>query len=82
MNKEGHSVAMELNKFLMNFSPYVICSDNGGEFKDDELKELFDKQLILQNFSKPYTPRTNGCVERLVRDFAQYAFKITLDKKT
>ena len=50
------------------FSPLVWCSDNGGEFKNSELKELFKECNIIQKISKPYTPRTNGKVERLVRD--------------
>jgi transposase InsO family protein len=39
-------------------------SDNGGEFVNDDYKEFFKKEGIHQTTGAPYTPQSQGIVER------------------
>ena len=39
-------------------------SDNGGEFNNNPLKEIFIDKGITHEFSTAYTPQTNGIAER------------------
>ncbi|GJW45043.1 retrovirus-related pol polyprotein from transposon TNT 1-94 [Tanacetum coccineum] len=41
-----------------------IRTDNGTEFRNDELESFCDEKGIFQNFSSPYTPVQNGVAER------------------
>lgn len=40
-------------------------SDNGGEFFNDEFESMLRKEGILPEFGAPYTPETQGVVERV-----------------
>ena len=44
--------------------PLSVSSDNGSEFKNNQIKTYFEKLKIAQNFSSPYRPRTQGLIER------------------
>ena len=39
-------------------------SDNGGEFNNNLLNEIFVAKDIVHEFSTTYTPQTNGIAER------------------
>ena len=57
------------NAFMQNWVghygvPQVVISDNGGEFRNDLLKEAFDQLGIEHRFTSARTPQTNGYVER------------------
>ena len=39
-------------------------SDNGREFKNEDFEEFLRKEGIVQNFGAPYTPESQGLVER------------------
>jgi hypothetical protein len=41
-----------------------IRTDNGTEFKNNDLESFCDEKGISQNFSSPYTPEQNGVAER------------------
>ena len=43
--------------------PNIIISDNGSEYKNHIIKEYCDNNKILQIFSSPRHPRTNGVIE-------------------
>ena len=49
---------------MCGFVRYMI-TDNGGEFRNQEVAQLLGKKLgIQQRFTAPYSPQTNGLVER------------------
>ena len=41
-----------------------VRSDNGSEFKNTRIDELYDEFGIRHQFSAKYTPQSNGLVER------------------
>ena len=42
----------------------VICCDNGTAFRSGAMKEACDQMNVSINFSAPYSPKTNGAIER------------------
>ena len=42
-----------------------VRSDNGSEFKNTRIDELYDEFRIRHEFSAKYTPQSNGLVERM-----------------
>ncbi|GKC96523.1 retrovirus-related pol polyprotein from transposon TNT 1-94, partial [Tanacetum coccineum] len=50
-----------------------IRSDNGTEFRNHKLEDLYDENGISQNFSSPCTPEQNGVVERRNRTLIEAA---------
>ena len=64
-NKEGSTIARELQKIFANGStPKVLQSDNGSEFKNKQMEDLSKQHSITQVFSKSYTPQSQGGIER------------------
>jgi transposase InsO family protein len=68
-NKENKQVVAATSRILrrMKPKPASFRSDNGSEFKSKEFQELMNKQKIKQVFSLPFTPQSNGGVERVNR---------------
>lgn len=64
-----------IEKFLMelpilvpgwsNQNTSVFMTDNGGEFVNRELSDVFVKHRVRHNTTSPYTPTTNAVAERL-----------------
>ena len=50
-----------------------IRTDNGTEFKNQDLECFCDEKGISQNFSSPYTPEQNGVAERRNRTLIEAA---------
>ena len=46
-----------------------ILTDNGSEFKNQEMKQVCENLAIKHIFSPVYTPETNGCLEGWHRFF-------------
>ena len=44
--------------------PKIILTDQGSNFKSKLLKELYEMVNIQSITTSPYTPQSNGCVER------------------
>lgn len=44
--------------------PKIILTDQGSNFKSQLLKELYEMVNIQGITTSPYTPQSNGCVER------------------
>ncbi|GJZ31537.1 retrovirus-related pol polyprotein from transposon TNT 1-94 [Tanacetum coccineum] len=53
-----------------------IRTDNGTEFRNQELKNFCDEKGISKNFSSPYTPEQNGVAERNNRTLIEAARKM------
>ena len=42
----------------------VLLSDGGKEFDNGQVREILEKEGIIQRLTVPYTPEQNGCSER------------------
>jgi hypothetical protein len=67
--KYASSVVKELRQWW-SFSgkPDILQSDNGPEFAAGEVKDFCREWGVRKCHSRPYTPQTNGAVERANRD--------------
>lgn len=50
---------------LVHGPPRRLLTDNGGEFRNDLLKEVCEQLETKRIFTSPYHPQTDGVVERL-----------------
>lgn len=76
--KEKSEVADKLKQFLAETKTtgHVVkelLSDNGGEFDNKEVKEILQREGIIQRLTMPYTPQQNGCSERENRTVVETA---------
>jgi transposase InsO family protein len=53
--------------FAIHGQPYVMVSDNGTVFVNDEFKSYWGQNGIFQKFIAPGHPATNGLAERNVQ---------------
>ena len=53
----------------------VFQSDNGSEFRNQEVNDFLSTQGIKQVFSHPYTPQSQGSVERNIGSFKRQLYK-------
>jgi transposase InsO family protein len=62
--KTGANIAILLSKlFLSGDIPDILHSDNGMEFKNNEVSQVCDEFHVRQVFGKGYSPQTQGFVE-------------------
>ena len=47
--------------------PNCFHSDNGSQFRSSEFREFCERKTIKQTFSPPYSPSSNGQIERLFK---------------
>ena len=68
-DKTSRSCADAMDKILASLPslPDTIISDNGGEFKGGPFRELLCQYGVKQKFVTPYSPQSNGLVERVNR---------------
>ena len=45
----------------------VLRSDNGGEYRNEEMKRFCKNKMIKQEFTVPHNPEQNGMAERMNR---------------
>lgn len=60
------AIALDEAEIMLPFSIEVMYSDNGKEFKGAFKRDCLRKG-IKQSHTKPYTPRTNGKAERVIK---------------
>lgn len=60
------AICLDEALLMMPFTIHCMYSDNGKEFKG-AFKALCKAQGIDQGFTKPYTPKTNGKAERVIK---------------
>jgi transposase InsO family protein len=71
--KEKSDAVTEIVKFKTKFEKQTnkkikkLITDGGGEFCNNALGELLEKEGIQHNVSPPYTPQHNGMAERANR---------------
>lgn len=63
-NKEAKTVSLAIENIFKQVKPKVFQSDNGSEFKSNEMAELSKKMGVRQHFSRSYTPQSQGAVEK------------------
>jgi transposase InsO family protein len=51
----------------------TIRSDNGTEFKNTQVEDFLDEEVIKHEFSAPYTSKQNGVAERKNRTLIEIA---------
>lgn len=62
--KTGANIAILLSKlFLSGDIPDILHSDNGKEFKNNEVSQVCNEFHVRQVFGKGYSPQTQGFVE-------------------
>jgi len=62
----------------MNIKIVRILTDNGSPFRSRAFRALCVKLGIKQKFTRPYTPRTNGKVERMIQTLLrEWAYRFT-----
>jgi len=60
------SIALDEVLIMFPFDIEVMYSDNGKEFKG-AFKRLCKQKAITQQHTRPYTPKTNGKAERVIK---------------
>lgn len=79
-NKSAELVAYELQNIIYREGiPEVIQSDRGSEFLNDKMAELCNKFGIKQNNSLPYSPQSNGQIERLNKSLKESIYSYLTD---
>jgi hypothetical protein len=78
-DKSAESVNEALQEILAEIGgdPVEILTDNGAEFTNGDWKKLLASRRIAHRLSAPYTPRTNGVLERFHR-FLNEQLRISL----
>ena len=64
-DKEATTVVNAIHKdfILQHGAPGILLSDNGKDFCNDTLAYVCQEYGIVQHFTSPYTPRSNGETE-------------------
>ena len=68
-DKSSQSVCNAFSKVLSSFPslPDTVISDNGGEFRGEPFRNLLSQYNVKHIFITPYSPQSNGLVERVNR---------------
>lgn len=79
-NKTATTIVNGLKRILKKLpqKPKLIQSDNGSEFKNEKMKSFLEKEGIKQLFSTPYTPQSQGSVERFNGTMKRHLEKVSL----
>ena len=68
--KSAHSLCLHLLELISQYGPPMsLFTDNGPPFASDELAEFLTHHCIAHHTSSPHFPRSNGFIERQVRDY-------------
>lgn len=79
--KTAKNVYNRLNEFFEKYKPHIWQTDNGKEFLNKKMEELLNKHSIKHITSSPYSPRSNGAIERFNRTLKQMIFKMITEKE-
>jgi len=75
-SKEAMHVAMAMFDVIANFGlPKIVQSDNGKEFVNKILKEMYHISHIDHRLITAYHPQANGTAERMVQTISQTVYK-------
>jgi len=81
-DKKPETMKKSFEKILgsLDKQPKLLLTDNGAEFKNEPLRNFFEKKAINRIFTIPGNPRSNGIVERLNRSVKMVLNKSSLAK--
>ena len=81
--KTAHDCLLFLMHYVYAFGcPKKLHTDNRKEFKNIHFNIFCSDNNIKQVFSKPYNPKSNGCIEASHKEIKQYInAKIYIDEK-
>ena len=74
-NKQSFTITNTFQQLMLPYLPNIperILTDNGREFVGPEFEEMLQLNNIKHILSTPYTPSSNGAVERINRTIIQY----------
>ncbi len=60
------AICLDEALIMLPFAVHCMYSDNGKEFKG-AFRALCTQKTIVQKFTQPYTPKTNGKAERVIK---------------
>jgi len=82
VNKSSSSLAQAfVNEVIAKYgTPRILISDNGTEFVDRMLDELYKSLKIKRIISAPYHPQSNGLVERVNGTMKQIVNALTVPR--
>ena len=73
---DGAFVARYLNNlWLSEGPPVVLQSDNGTEFRNEQVAQLCVRFSVTQTFSRSHHPQANGAVERVNQTLKRSLYK-------
>lgn len=81
-NKGAKTICDAIEPLLTKETPKYLCSDNGPEFKNEDMKSLCEKIGIVQIFSSAYHPQSNGTVENVNKTLKNYIFNFMTEYGT
>ena len=61
---------------LLGYPRHFVCSDNGSEFKNGILENMFNAMGIDRRYTTPYHPPANGAAERYVQTVKKTLAKV------
>lgn len=82
-NKEAETVQEAIKEgFETMGKPRRLQSDNGAEFKNETVDDYLKSVGVKQVFSSPYSPTTQGAVERSNRTIKTWLYKKMTEQNT
>lgn len=79
---DGLKVLVDMVEKQLDFKIAMIQSDNGSEFANATMTKYLKQHDIKQVFSNPYTPTSQGSIERVQRTLKMYLEKLVLQGKS
>jgi transposase InsO family protein len=74
-NKESRTVMEAIKPLLLSEKVKMLHTDNGSEFTSNEFKEMCSSIGVNQIFGPPYSPYSQGHIERFNRTIKSMLFK-------
>lgn len=74
-NKSAKSVTEGIEPILKSVKPNILHTDNGSEFVSKQFKTLCQKYSIKQIFGSPYSPHSQGHIERFNKTLKSLIFR-------
>jgi len=74
-SKESKEVISAIKPILINEKVKLLHTDNGSEFTSNEFKDMCESLNVKQIFGTPYTPHSQGHIERFNRTLKSMIYK-------
>ena len=74
-DKSGATALRCFRKYVFSFGkPNILHTDNGLEFKNTLIENFCNKFNITHIFSKPYNPKSTGCIEATHKQIKKFVY--------